>query len=552
MAVAISGHPGDRDRAAHDRWIAWALLASLLLHSPLFLPSGAWRLGLPSDTPAPTLEVRIEQSVTQHDDGSTDDASPVLDDRVLSRESVDARQPPDLPAEPVQRVVDNPAPPDGLDADAPTDLLETAPVPVEADTQTAPSPPAPVETPESEGSYAEATESGEPPPADVVVATVPPADAVRLTRRIAREAQGLLGSGAMQGELTFKDQQRSFAAVFTRQLPSDETGIERVTVDVTTDHGSERMQTRLQMKRLTFSHFTQLVDRWDESVQLHDDEIVGRFHSNSVIHLTYDKKIAPRLFGKVTTTRGILINDAKGWRSRHEIFSGGLDTRSSRIRLPAIALPTTGEGSTSNGDVHVVQSDTLLVFHADGNYDRVEVASGATSHAQLAGDRLTYIIGAPGIELHVRGVVNGSVTVYSPERIVVQGNLTYANGSPSGRVAGAYLGLVSDGNVEIDRPEVTGPGDLEINGAVYARKRFVVRDAGQGQGPQGPATLFIRGSLTAGSLARTEPRYATRIEFDPRFERARPPGFPQTDRYEVETWDERWHVTDASPSSMPQ
>ena len=40
-------------------------------------------------------------------------------------------------------------------------------------------------------------------------------------------------------------------------------------------------------------------------------------------------------------------------------------------------------------------------------------------------------------------------------------------------------------------------------------------------------------------------RYATRIEFDPRFERVRPPGFPQTDRYEIETWDGRWRLAEA-------
>ena len=296
------------------------------------------------------------------------------------------------------------------------------------------------------------------------------------------------------------------------------------------------------MKRLTFSHFTQLVDRWDDSVQLHDDEIAGRFHSNSAIHLTYDHKVAPRLLGKVTTTRGILIDDAKGWRSRREIFAGGLDTRSARIRLPQISLPLTPGLAHSNADIRELGRDALVVFHADGEYDCIELASGATDSGQLDGDRLTYIVGSPGAQLYVRGVVNGRVTVYSPERIVVQDDLIYAHDPRSAEHAESFLGLVSDGNVEIDRPEITGPGDLQIQGAVYARKRFVVRNAGTGS----RATLSIYGSLTAGSVSRTEPRYATRIEYDPRFERTRPPGFPQTDRYEIESWDERWRIAEAS------
>ena len=56
--------------------------------------------------------------------------------------------------------------------------------------------------------------------------------------------------------------------------------------------------------------------------------------------------------------------------------------------------------------------------------------------------------------------------------------------------------------------------------------------------------MSIYGSLTAGSISATEPRYATRTEFDPRFERTRPPGFPETERYEVEGWDGQWRVAE--------
>jgi hypothetical protein len=60
-------------------------------------------------------------------------------------------------------------------------------------------------------------------------------------------------------------------------------------------------------------------------------------------------------------------------------------------------------------------------------------------------------------------------------------------------------------------------------------------------------TLLIYGSLTAGSLSATEPRYATHYQFDPRFEQERPPGFPMTDRYEVESWDPEWQETGDEP-----
>ncbi|MDQ7053590.1 MAG: hypothetical protein Q9P14_12085 [candidate division KSB1 bacterium] len=59
----------------------------------------------------------------------------------------------------------------------------------------------------------------------------------------------------------------------------------------------------------------------------------------------------------------------------------------------------------------------------------------------------------------------------------------------------------------------------------------------------GPATLHIYGSLSAGSLTATEPRYATRIRFDRRLQKRRPPYFPMTDRWEIIDWDERWWMS---------
>jgi hypothetical protein len=553
-------HTDEQGLPARDNWIAWALLASLVLHAPLFVPSGAWQRGWPGEAPTLPLEVRIQPSEAPADGPAEEQAREVeqaASERVVvTSEHVAAGAGDTRPRDRLLESVDedgdresmpeedsltresDPKPPAAFpaEADGLPDEADALPTATDLEVSRDSTETAPVHEPVAAPEALVATLA----PADASTATIESLEPARLTRRIARVAQEQLNSGAREGQFTFQDQNRSFTAAFTRE-PAGDTGIERVTLDLTTAQGGEQVRTSLQMKRLTFSHFTQLVDRWDDSVQLHDDEIAGRFHSNSAIHLTYDQRVAPRLLGRVTTTRGILIDDAKGWRPRREIFAGGLDTRSARIRLPQISLPLTPGSTISDADIREVHSDALVVFHADGNYDCVELASGAIERGQLENKRLTYIIASPGTELYVRGVINGSVTVYSPERIVVQDDLIYAHDPRAGDDADAYLGLVSDGNIEIDRPEVTGPGDLQIHGAVYARKRFVVRNAGA----RGPATLSIYGSLTAGSVTRTEPRYATRIEYDPRFERTRPPGFPQTDRYEIESWDERWRIADA-------
>jgi hypothetical protein len=141
------------------------------------------------------------------------------------------------------------------------------------------------------------------------------------------------------------------------------------------------------------------------------------------------------------------------------------------------------------------------------------------------------------------------VLVYTPERIVIENDLRYAR-SRDAPDADDYVGLVAEKTVEIAPPDVTGLGDLHVDASIYALRQFAVREFRSR--PSGTLTIF--GSLTAGSLTATEPRYATKIEFDPRLANARPPSFPLTDRYELESWDGQWRVDDelAPPSADTQ
>jgi len=156
-----------------------------------------------------------------------------------------------------------------------------------------------------------------------------------------------------------------------------------------------------------------------------------------------------------------------------------------------------------------------------------------------------YFIAPRRATTFVKGVVAGRFLVYSAHRIVVEGDLVYAHDPRHEADSEDYLGLVCDKDIVIAPPAVTGPGDLHIQAALFAKRRIIVTDIDHPH----PATLEIFGSLAAGSLTASEPRYATRVEYDWRFERLRPPGFPSTDRFAADEWNGRW--TEVSESSKP-
>jgi hypothetical protein len=291
---------------------------------------------------------------------------------------------------------------------------------------------------------------------------------------------------------------------------------------------------------LAFSNFTQLVDQWDKNVQVHDDIIDGRFHSNSEIVVGWDRTVAPHFLGRVTTAaREYITGNTSSVRMNKQVFASGIEFGAPRIVLPRNAMRLGAGSAVHDVEVRSFDRDTRLMFHEDGSYSwgaaRDTGDTGDTGRAPIPA-RPLQITAAKGATLLVQGVLRGRVLVYSPEGIVITGSLTYARDPHAGSDSGDFLGLVSDGDVTVAPQSVTGRGNLRIEAAIFARGRFVIRD----QLARDAAILSIFGSLSAGSISASEPRFATRLEYDQRFEQLRPPGFPMANRYEVENWDGQW------------
>jgi hypothetical protein len=363
---------------------------------------------------------------------------------------------------------------------------------------------------------------------------MPPAEKSALEQHLARMAEELADQPATR--VAWEQDGTRYSAVLIEERANDGMALERVVAEVSATGAGKRLSTRVILKRLAFSQFTQMVDRWDPMVQLHDDVIVGRFHSNSRFNVLGDSGATPQFLGKVTTAARIVDVHARGMRRQSEIFRGGVETRAGHIRLPEELQPSQWAPLEADARVHQFAEDTRIRFFADGSYTWRTRGAPGPEYVNAPTQQPVYFIAARGATLYVKGVVAGKILIYSPDRIVVEGSLTYAHDPREVASSQDYLGLVCDKYIEVARPAVTGPGDLEIDAAILAGRRFVVRDIDHPR----PATLRILGSLAAGSLSASEPRYATKIEYDERFEQRRPPGFPSTKRYEVEAWDGQW------------
>lgn len=329
--------------------------------------------------------------------------------------------------------------------------------------------------------------------------------------------------------LRWQDGDREYKITVEHSDPADPTHLDRAVLTVATEVDGLALQARVPVKRVAFSHYAQMVDRWNPDVSLAGDTIVGRFHSNSELFVEASSK--PLVTG-LTTVAGAV--NFRGPGARSQIFVRGLQTRARRIPLPSEPFDWKAF-SPGESHVHHVTGDGRLRFSPDGSYTW-QPAGGEPQ--RIVPDRNPWlVIGDEDAELQVEGVIRGSVMVYSPSRIAVTGDLVYAR-NPEQGYSEDFLGLVSDAYVEIAEPDLTGPGDLDVYAAIYAGRQFRIRKYRNREG----GNLRIFGSVTAGSMSATEPRYKTQLEFDPRLEDRRPAHFPMTNRYVLDDPDWDWTV----------
>lgn len=286
-----------------------------------------------------------------------------------------------------------------------------------------------------------------------------------------------------------------------------------------------QMQARLQERAL--SHYAKFINRWDDNVMLSNDRIDGRFHVNSAINFETSDEARPQFNGEVTIASAQRLSA----RLRQSpMFAAGVRTGTGRIALPREVLPAHWLDAAAS--VLHLQSDARLDFQGSAGVLWTDLDTNTETRLPVPAAGLI-ITGSDRSRIELSGTVAGRVVVYSPEQLMITGNLVYASNAAD---SADMLALISAGSIEVAPASVTGAGDLTIQGALFAQQRFSVRRFRE----RYQGTLHIYGVLVAGSVSATEPRFDTHIEYDPRFEHSRPPAFPSTGLFDLVSWDQHW------------
>lgn len=372
--------------------------------------------------------------------------------------------------------------------------------------------------------------------------TIPARERKRIEKRVMKYVKKLDITNIRDSTFSWKEDGQYYEAKIRYQNADTPQSFDEVHVEVRMGDGERTYKTEMQFRRLAFSHFAQFVDFWDPYVAIHDDEFDGRFHTNSHFKISTSGGVHPKFKGKVTAS-GYIINPSNRflWLNPDSIFLAGVEVNTDIIRFPKKLDQWLKALTAVDSLCQVFETETWIVFHPDGSFSWREEETGRSGRRMLPSYPFS-IVGKDQAILHVKGVVKGKVLVYSPKKIIIDGNLTYTQHPAFVRGASDYLGLVSERDIEIAHPKVTGPGDLYIQAAILAKRYFRVRKLYAGS----QAVMHIYGSLSAGSISATEPRYATRIRFDRRLEKRRPPFFPMTNRFELAHWDGKWQLLETT------
>jgi hypothetical protein len=289
------------------------------------------------------------------------------------------------------------------------------------------------------------------------------------------------------------------------------------------------------------------------------DVIEGRLHTNGTLRIAG----SPQFLDLVTSASDHMlaypsdwVDDPSDWPvgGNNPYFAAGFELNSPQIPLPTQTLDLRQEAMTGGvflapeSEVELGVMGTPNPIPAPGwlRCRNLPPPNGAWTSVRIASlaNKVVFCNG----NLHIKGVLDGELTVASWRDVRIEDNVTYLGSNAQGApLPGCddLLGIVAGDNV-VFVENVPNQTDLIIDGVLMALNTSVTAENYNSGLPRGTLTVYggliqkYRGAVGTFSGSSITHGYQKNYHYDQRVTARTPPAFPLTGVYDEVAWSETW------------
>lgn len=344
-------------------------------------------------------------------------------------------------------------------------------------------------------------------------------------------------------------------------------------VYATATYNGTTVETEVMLTQDSFSRFSYFTDDENDAIYFFSqDTLTGPVHSNDQFNMAG----TPVFNGKVTSTTN--------YRSMPGVHTDPQFLQGANFEAREKPLPTDEQlnelrSAASNGGLKY-ENEIEIELLANGS---VKISEEQPEYQTIRGDCLRWeqsgwfgmtcvewdyyeaptggtvmvsetksISSFNGVissseKISIKGELNGQLTVHSEKEIEITGDLTYSDDPLVNENSTDILGLVSEGDVIVEKNahKDHGSKDIEIQASIMAlEKSFKVEDYNHGS-PRGKIKLLggiiqeQRGAVGTFSGNSSSTGYSKGYRYDERLLRMHPPSFPRESFFSIYYWKDR-------------
>ena len=266
------------------------------------------------------------------------------------------------------------------------------------------------------------------------------------------------------------------------------------------------------------------------------DTVFGPIHCNNILKTNG----SPVFYGKVTARTGISPNPAAPG-SQAKFYGGwevGVESAVPTDMSYLVDLAVTSNAGAPANTVCMYDQETTFNFLANGNVIRTVGANPPDTVAltDIAPDDVIYC----SETVHVEGVINGQVTIYTPDNIYIDNDIVYADNPLTNPESDDLLGLVSSSNVIISENSFNND-NVNIQACIFAATGSFAAENYAGRPVSG--TINFVGSITQNTRGAVgtwshsvNHGFQKKYYFDGRLRYMSPPSYPAVRALKLVTW----------------